>query len=242
MVRTPGAGPGQLTHAMVPRTLETIVGPSVSAAAVRYDGAVIELDAYAVDCRLFGLVDLGDGRLTDFLNATPELRIRDARLESLADGHAMETPELTVARDELCAVVASGPRGDAARRLRTHATRVVADLGPYQIVGLVHSTPASDPLGTALRRAAWVPLTDATVTYRRGLDSVSEDVATLLVNRNVASSIRALEEANVVFPWEAARIPRVATPRAIDLTGTLRGEERSDRDEAAPPRTSGPIL
>jgi len=214
----------------------------VSAAAVHYDSAVIELDAYAVDCRVFGRVDLGDGRLTDFLNATPELRIRDARLESLADGHVMETPELTVARDELCAVVASGPRGDAARRLRTHATRVVADLGPYQIVGLVHGTPASDPLWAALRRAAWVPLTDATVAYRRGPDSVSDDVATLLVNRNVASSFRPLEEASVVLPWEAARMPQLATPRAIDLTGTLRDEERSDRDEPAPPRTSGPIL
>lgn len=215
---------------------------SVSATAVRYDNAVIELDAYAADCRLFGLVDLGDGRLTDFLNATPELRIRDARLESLADGHVMEAPELMVARDELCAVVASGPRGDTARRLRTHTTRVVVDLGPYQIVGSVHGTPASDPLGAAFRRAAWVPLTDVTVTYRRGLDSVSDNVATMLVNRNVASSFRAVEEASVAFPWEAQRMPRPATPRAVDLTGTLRDEERSDRDEAAPPRASGPIV
>lgn len=225
----------------MPRTFGTIA-LSVSATAVHYDSAVIELEAYAADCRLFGLVDLGDGRLTEFLNATPELCIRDARLESLADGHVMETPELTVARDELCAVVASGPRGDAARRLRTHATRVVVDLGPYQIVGLVHGTPASDPLGAALRRAAWVPLTDVTVTYRRGLDSVSDDVATLLVNRNVASSFRAVEESSVVLPWEAPRMPRPAAPRAIDLTGTLRDEERSDRDEAAPPRASAPIL
>ena len=51
---------------------------------------MIELQAYAADCRLFGLVDLGDGRLTDVLNATP------------------------------------------GRRLRTHATRVVVDLGPYR--------------------------------------------------------------------------------------------------------------
>ncbi len=214
----------------------------VWATAVHYDGAVIELDAYAADCRLFGLVDLGDGRLTDFLNATPELRIRDARLESLADGHVMETSELTVARDELCAVVASGPRGDAGRRLRTHTTRVVVDLGPYQIVGSVHGTPASDPLGVALRRAAWVPLTDVTVTYRRGLDSVSDDVATVLVNRNVASSFRVVEEASVVLPWEAPRTPPPATPRAIDLTGTPRDEERSERDEVTPPRASGLVF
>lgn len=219
-----------------------ILALSASATAARYDSAVIELDAYAADCRLFGLVDLGDGRLTEFLNATPELCIRDARLESLADGHVMETPELTVARDELCAVVASGPRGDAARRLRTHATRVVVDLGPYQIAGLVHGTPASDPLGAALRRAAWVPLTDVTVTYHRGPDSVSDDVATLLVNRNMASSFRAVESASVALPWEAPRTPRPATPRAIDLTGTLRDEEPPDRDEPDPPRAPGTAL
>lgn len=203
---------------------------------------MIALEAYAADCRLFGVVDLGDGRLTDFLNATPELLIRDARFESLADGHVMETAELTVARDELCAVVATGPRGDAARRLRTHAVQVVVDLGPYHVVGAVHGTPASDPLGAVLRRAAWVPLTDVTVTYRRGLDSVSDDVAALLVNRNLASSFRAAEDVSAVLPWEASGMPRPAAPRALDLTGTLRDEERSDVDEADPPRASGPIV
>ena len=202
---------------------------------------MIALEAYAADCRLFGLVDLGDVRLTDFLNATAELRLRDARLESLADGHVMETPELTVARDELCAVVASGPRGDAARRLRTRATQVVVDLGPYHIVGAIHGTPASDPLSGVLRRAAWVPLTDVTVTYRRGPDSVSDDVATLLVNRNLANSFRAVDEASVVLPWEAQRMSRTAAPGALDLSGTLQDEERPDRDEA-PPRELGPIL
>jgi hypothetical protein len=204
---------------------------------------MIELEAYAADCRLFGLVDLGEGRLTDFLNATPEIGIRDARLESLADGHVVETAELAVARDELCAVVASGPRGEAARRLRTHATQVVVDLGPYQIVGALHGTPASDPLWSVLRRAAWVPLTDVTVTYRRGLDLVSDTVATLLVNRDLATSFRAAdEETSAALPWEAPRMPRPAAPRGVDLTSTLLDEELPDRDEATPPEASGPIL
>jgi len=135
----------------------------------RYDCPVLDLDAYAADCRLSGRVDLVmDGRLTDRLNATEELRIEDARLESLEDGHVVEAPEMTVTTDALCAVVGSGPRGDAARRLRTHATRIVVELGPYRVVGLVHGTPAFDPLASALRRAAWLPLTEATITYRRG--------------------------------------------------------------------------
>ena len=164
---------------------------------------MLELDAYAADCRLSGRVDLGDGRLTDRLNATEELRIEDARLESLEDGHVVETAEMTVTTDELCAVVGSGPRGDAARRLRTHATRVVVELGPYRVVGLVHGTPASDPLAAALRRAAWLPLTDATVSYRRGSVDVTDTLETLLVNRTQATSLRALEEETVLLPWEA---------------------------------------
>lgn len=203
---------------------------------------MIELDAYAIDCRLFGAVDPGDGRLTDFLNATPELQLTGVRLESLDDGHVAEAAELTVTRDEICAIVASGPRGDVARRLRTHARRVEVDLGPYRIAGLVHGTPASDPLETALRRAAWVPLTDATVSYRRGVDQASDDVETLLVNRTMASSFRAVESESVVLPWETARKPASASPRALDLTGTLSEGESPGADEPPPPQASDPAV
>jgi hypothetical protein len=207
-----------------------------------YDWVVLDLDAYAADCRLSGRVELGDGRLTDLFNANVELRIEDARLESLADGHVVEIPEIVVSLGELCAVVATGPRGDVGRRLRTHASRVTVDLGPYTVEGLVHGTPASDPLGAAVRRAAWLPLTDATVTYRRDPDSVCDRVATLLVNRALASSFRAVEEVSVALPWEAKTTPRTPTSRAIDLTGTLRDEERPERDEPERALRSGPTL
>jgi hypothetical protein len=203
---------------------------------------VLDFDAYAADCRLFGQMEPGDGRLTDRLNATQELSIHAARLESLADGHVVEAAEIVVASAELCAVVASGPRGELGRRLRTHATRVSVDLGPYTVVGLVHGTPASDPLGAAVRRAAWLPLTEATVTYRRGTDSVCDEVATLLVNRTLANSFRAVEEVSAALPWEAKTTPRPATSRAIDLTGTLRDQERPERGEPEPVLGSGSVL
>ncbi len=203
---------------------------------------MIDLDAYAADCRLSGRVDLGEGRLTDLLNATEELRIEDARLESLEDGHVVEAPEMTLTTDELCAVVGSGPRGDAARRLRTHATRIVVELGPYRVVGLVHGTPASDPLASALRRAAWLPLTDATVTYRRGSLDVSDTVETLLVNRTLATSLQALEEETVMLPWEAQATPRASASRALDMTGTLRDESGPDAGATKHRGGSGPVL
>ncbi len=189
------------------------------------DSAVIALEAYAADCRLFGFVDPGEGRLTDFLNASPELRIHDARLESLADGHIVQTPELMLARDELCAVVAGEPRGDASRRVRTHAHRFVVDLGPYAITGLVHSTSASDPLGAVLRRAAWVPLTEVTITYRRGQDAVVEELETLLVNRNLTSLFRAVEDRFLIpHAREVADIP--------EMPGLL--DSRPEIDEETP--------
>jgi len=203
---------------------------------------VLDFDAYAADCRLFGHMEPGDGRLTDLLNATRELRIEDARLESLEDGHVVEIPEIVVSFEELCAVVASGPRGDVGRRLRTHSSRVTVDLGPYTVVGLVHGTPASDPLGSAVRRAAWLPLTDATVTYRRGPDSVCDEVETLLVNRTLATSIRAVEEVSAALPWEAKTTSRPATSRAFDMTGTLRDEARPEPDEPEPAPGSEPVL
>jgi hypothetical protein len=154
---------------------------------------VVEFDAYAADCRAFGQVELGVGRLSDELDRAPELVVRDVRLEDLADGHVVAMPELSIALDELCAVVANGPRGDPARRLRTRTARVEVEVGPYRIVGRVHGPPASDPVASVLRHAAWVPLTEATVTYQRGADDVNEEVETLLVNCHLMRSFRAFK-------------------------------------------------
>jgi hypothetical protein len=154
---------------------------------------MIELDAYAADCRVHGQVEFGEGRLSDQLNRTLKLHIRDARLEDLADGHVVAMPELTVGHEEICAVVASGPRGDAARRLNTRTAHVEVEVGPYRIVGRVHGPPTADPFASVLRRAAWLPLTEATVTYRRGPDDVTDKVMTLLVNRHLIRTFRVAE-------------------------------------------------
>ena len=149
-----------------------------------------DLDAYAVDCRLYGQVELGDGRMSDQLNSTLELHIRDAKLQDLVDGHVVALPELTVDHAELCAVVATGPRGDAARRLSTRTTRVEVEIGPYHVIGRVHGPPTANPFAAVLKRGAWLPLTEATVVYWRGAEEIKEPVATLLVNRHLMKSFR----------------------------------------------------
>jgi hypothetical protein len=181
---------------------------------------MIALDAYAADCRVYGQVDIGDARMTDALNGSPLLHVQDARLESLSNGRIVEMPELTVAYDELCAVVANGSRGDFERRLRTHATRVEVDLGPYHIEGAVHGTPASNPVVASFRRAAWVPLTEVTVTYRSGEEAQSDEITTLVVNRDLATLFRALEEeASVLLPWEKKRALAPSMASAVDMAG-----------------------
>jgi len=153
-----------------------------------------ELSAYAVDCLVTGTIDLEDGRLSDRLDTVLASPLRDVRLEDLGDGHVVVVPELTLEPDDLCAVVASEPRGDPFRRLHTRTARVKAEVGPYRIEGTVHGTAASDPIGRALRHDSWVPMTGVTVMYRRGSEDVADDVETLLVNRHLLHHFREADE------------------------------------------------
>lgn len=190
---------------------------------------MVEFDAYAADCRVHGQLEVGEGRLSDQLGHAAELLVRDARLEGIADGRMVAMAELTVARDELCAVVATGPRGDTARRLHTHTRLVEVEVGPYLVVGRVHGTPASEPLGVALRRQAWVPLTEATVMYRCGGSDVREEITALLVNRDRMRSFRAVEQASLDLLWEKHGALRDA---ASDATGSTQKPRKAARSRA----------
>jgi hypothetical protein len=195
---------------------------------------MVEFDAYAADCRVHGQVEVGEGRLLDHLDRAAELFVRDARLEGIADGRMVEMAELTVARDELCAVVASGPRGDAARRLHTQTRLVEVEVGPYLVVGRVHGTPSSEPLVVAQRRQAWVPLTEATVMYRCGGSDVREEMTAILVNRGRMRSFRAVEQASLDLLWGTAGAPKVVALEVTGSTKTPRKVARPTAKKAAP--------
>jgi hypothetical protein len=168
---------------------------------------MIAFDAYAADCLLFGKLALGDGRLTELLNASSALPIADARLESLIDGQQTLDRELSVDLAELYAVVAAGSRGDPARRVRTRTIIVVVRLGPYSVTGAIHGAPASNPLVAVLRRPPWIPLTRASITYLRGPETTTDEVGTLIINRNLASSLHAQDEDAERLLWDGAGIP-----------------------------------
>jgi hypothetical protein len=190
---------------------------------------VIEFDAYAVDCRLFGRLDPGDERLSDQLNASAELQISDARIESIVDDRVVSHPKLDVPLNELYAVVATGIRGDPSRRIRTRTIEVVAELGPYEVIGEIHGTPASNPLVMVVRRPPWVPLTKAQISYRRGTEVVTDEGLTLIINRLLARSLHALDEdaERMIFDIQEA-MPRVSRRR---LDPAEDDEDRSEDEE-----------
>ena len=152
---------------------------------------MVELAAYAADCRVSGNVEVGDGRVSDLLNENPAIVFHDAQLQALADGHGVALPELEVGRDELCAVVASGSRGDPRRRVHTRRIHVEAAVGPYVVRGFAHSSATFDPFVPGLRRIPWVPVTNATVRYEAAGRPVIEAVETLMLNRPLATRFTA---------------------------------------------------
>jgi hypothetical protein len=198
---------------------------------------MVEFDAYAADCRVHGELEVGEGRLSDQLEHAAEFLVRGARLEGIADGRMVAMPELKIVRDELCAVVASGPRGDTARRLNTRTRLVEVEVGPYLVVGRVHGTPTSEPLGVALRRQSWVPLTEATVMYRCGGSDVREEMTTLLVNRDRMRSFRAVEQASLDLHWDMHGAPKDA---ASDATGSTEKPPKAARPRSKKARPPAP--
>jgi hypothetical protein len=104
---------------------------------------------------------------------------------------------------------------------------VELDAGPYHVEGALHATPAAEPFGAALRRAAWVPLTEVTVTYHRSADDIREDVATLIVNRDWACSFREVkEDRGRALPQTRETAPPDASC-AIEAIGTVGNESTS---------------
>jgi len=176
----------------------------------------IPFAAYADDCTVRGEIALGVDRLSDLLSSTTEYEVRTAAFRALDDGHVVKADSAAVLRDDLCMVVASGPRGRPDRRLWTRQHPVRARVGPYVVLGYLHAPPTIDPLHTMDRRPI-VALTNCIVGYAEGAESVWVESDTLLVN---TSKIDVLETAHPEDLGLAAHVtlPAKQDPRAKDLT------------------------
>jgi hypothetical protein len=185
----------------------------------------VEFVAFGEDCVLAARVSLPGERLTDLLNDEERYALMDVRVESLADGHTVEIPEVEVHRDELLLVIATGPRGHVERRQRTRQHPVVMQLGPYLVQGQFHGLPGTDPLPSLRRRKAMVPLTDASIEYVAGGVVQRTHVDVVIVNRECLDWVVEAEEESVEFP-ELPTAP--ATGRlAKDFTGELHVDDNA---------------
>ena len=176
----------------------------------------IPFTAYADDCTVRGEIALGVDRLSDLLSSTTEYEVRDVAFKALDDGREVAADSCSVLRDDICMVVASGPRGRADRRLWTRQHPVRARVGPYVVLGYLHAPPTIDPMRTTDRRPI-VALTNCVVGYSEGQQPVWVETDTLLVN---TTKIDVLETAHHEDLGLAGHIDlgTKKDPRAKDLT------------------------
>jgi hypothetical protein len=166
-------------------------------------GTEIEFVGFSDDCRVEGKVDLADARLADMLNCNSTILVREVTLVSTTDGHTQELDQLEINRDELNIVVASGPRGDPKRRLATKPNGVSMKLGPYCAEGFMHAPPTANPVRGINHRPTMVAITDAVLEYQFCDEPVSQWFRTILVNRDLAISLRTVASPNGPQPSAA---------------------------------------
>ena len=95
----------------------------------------VDLLGFAGDCTITAKVTMFGDRLTDFLNGQERFHIHKVIFESLDDGHLVAEDSVSITRDDLLAVIASGPRGSEQQRVELAETRMQLSIGPYLILG-----------------------------------------------------------------------------------------------------------
>jgi hypothetical protein len=196
-----------------------VPAPDVEADVASALGPEVEFAAYAEDCRIFGFWRHAAERLSDALNDHVEYLLHDVLVAALEDGRGTELRQLTLRRDELIAVRAAGPRGNAARRSRVRPSPITLKAGPYTIHGYVHGPPGADPLLQIRRRRPMVPLTEAWIEYEVGTMLHRARVGVIIVNHDTVDWVRLSKDDEV----RLAELPAESAidPRAKDMTGHI---------------------
>jgi hypothetical protein len=167
----------------------------------------IDFVGFAGDCLITGKMTMFGERLTDFLNGQERFRIHHVELESLEDGHKVAVDSASIVRDDLFAVVATGPRGAEKQRVELQTNRLQMSVGPYLILGRLHTKPGTDALASVLKREPMIPLTNVTIAYEMAGTFVTRDVGAIIVNRLLVEWISPTSEATTVFPDVTVRSP-----------------------------------
>jgi hypothetical protein len=179
----------------------------------------IDFVGFAGDCTISGKMTMFGDRLTDFMNGQERFRVHHLECESLEDGHRVAIDSVSLDRDDLLAVVATGPRGNEKQRVSLETNRLHVSIGPYLILGRIHVSPGADAVASVLQREPMIPLTNATIAYEVAGAIVARDVATIIVNRLLVDWISPTSDAASLFPDIPVRSPFTARLQK-DFTGT----------------------
>ncbi|MEA2653239.1 MAG: hypothetical protein QOI37_466 [Chloroflexota bacterium] len=179
----------------------------------------IDFVAFAEDCLISGKMTMFGERLTDFMNGQERFRVHHLECESLEDGHLVALDSVSLERRDLLAVVANGPRGSEKQRIPLQTNRLQLSIGPYLILGHVHTAPGSDAMTAVLKREPMIPLTDVTIAYELAGSIVARDVPTIIVNRLLVDWISPTSDAATFFPDVPVRSPFTARLQK-DFTGS----------------------
>jgi hypothetical protein len=179
----------------------------------------VEFQGFAGDCTIEGQITMFGERLTDFLNGQERFRLHHVKFRSLEDGHVVQVDSVSLERDELLAVVGTGPRGSEKQRIQLEETRMQLSIGPYIILGRLHTLPGVDPMRNVLQRETMVPLTGATIAYSLAGETIAQDVGTIIVNRHQVEWIAASADEASMFPDATHRSPYTLN-LSKDFTGS----------------------
>lgn len=182
----------------------------------------VEFQGFAADCSIVGRITMFGDRLTDFLNGQERFHLHHLQFTSLEDGHVVAVDSVNVERDDLLAVVGTGPRGSEKHRVRLEETRLQLSIGPYIILGRLHARPGIDPVASVLQREPMIPLTNATIAYSVAGATVAQDVGTIIVNRHQVDWIAAGAADAAAFPGVTVR-----SPYSLSLTKDFTGSAPS---------------
>jgi hypothetical protein len=167
----------------------------------------VDFFGFAADCTISGKVTMFGERLTDFLNGQERFRVHHVECQSLEDGHPAAVDSISVERNDLLAVIGTGPRGSSKQRVSLAMSRLQVSVGPYLILGQLHVKPGADAVASVLRRDQMIPFTNATIAYEVAGSIVARDVSTIIVNRLLVDWISATTESASLFPDVPVRSP-----------------------------------
>jgi len=177
----------------------------------------IPFSAFASDCTVSGEIALQTDRLSDFLASTVEFEVASPQFRALDDGRTVTADSCAIERDDLCLILATGPRGQAERRLWTRQHPVRVRVGPYVVIGYLHAPPTIDPFRTTDRRPI-VALTSCIVGYVAQGETVWMEAEGVLINTAKIDNLETATPEDIGLAKSLETATAAAAPGAKDMT------------------------